>query len=195
VFGRNIDRSKVKVGAEQFFSQVFKYFYIAIWSCMKLEDVLEVLPMFIPETFLEWFVFIWGCEQCSKTSSQISPWSYYYLKDLKIVFNSCRGPPCGKEDQTLLIDDEPSKVLQNPKWSGLFLESFKGQMLSKNKVQWLDLASCLWPPLFELPLAKRVCVHYDYMVKYSKSCLSSFSKNYYWFIQYIGNDNNDVRNN
>jgi len=47
--------------------------------------------------------------------------------------------PYGKEDQTLLIDDELSKTLQNSKWSGLFqsfffLKSFRGQMLSKNKV-------------------------------------------------------------
>jgi hypothetical protein len=40
----------------------------------------------------------------------------------------------GDKDQTLLIDDEPSKALQNPKWSGLFLEPFKGRELSKNKV-------------------------------------------------------------
>jgi hypothetical protein len=53
---------EVKVGVEHFLSQVFKYFYIAIWSCMKLEDVLEVLPMLMPKTFLEQFVFIWGCE-------------------------------------------------------------------------------------------------------------------------------------
>jgi hypothetical protein len=68
-------------------------------------------------------------------------------------------------------------------------------MLSKNKVQWLDFASCLWPLLLELPLVETVHVHYDYMVKYSKPCLSSSSKNYYWFIQHIYNDNGDVRNN
>jgi hypothetical protein len=38
-------------------------------------------------------------------------------------------------------------------------------------------------------------VHYDCMVKYFKLCLSSFSKNYYWFIQCIDNDNGDVHNN
>ncbi len=74
VFGRNIDRNKVEVRAEveNFLSIALKYFYIAIWSCMKLEDMLEVLPMLIPKIFLEWFVFIWGCEQCSKTFGQIS---------------------------------------------------------------------------------------------------------------------------
>jgi hypothetical protein len=59
VFGKNIDRSKVKlkVGMQHFFSQAFKYFYIAIWSCVKLEDVLKVLPMFMCKTFLEQFSF------------------------------------------------------------------------------------------------------------------------------------------
>jgi hypothetical protein len=117
---------KVKAGVEHFLFQAFKYFYIAIWSCMKLEDVLEVLPMLIPKTFLEWFVFIWGREQCSKMSIQIFPWSYYYLKDLNIMYYNCCGLPYRKEDQTLLIYDEPSKAFQNMKWSGLFLESFKG---------------------------------------------------------------------
>jgi hypothetical protein len=64
MFGRNIDRSKVEVriGVEHFLSEMLKYFYIVIWFYMKLEDVLEVLPMLILETFLEQFVFIWGCE-------------------------------------------------------------------------------------------------------------------------------------
>jgi hypothetical protein len=64
MFGKNIDKKKmeVKIGVEHFFFQAFKYFYIVILSCMKLGDVLEVLPMFMPKTFLEWFIFIWGCE-------------------------------------------------------------------------------------------------------------------------------------
>jgi hypothetical protein len=88
VFGRNIDKSKMEVKArvKTFLFNAFNYFYIAIWSCMKLEDVLEVLPMFIPEIFLEWFIFIWGHEHCSKTFDQISLGSYYYLKDLKIMY-------------------------------------------------------------------------------------------------------------
>ncbi len=180
---------------EHFFSQAFKYFYIIIWSCMKLEDVLEVLPMLILETFLERFVFIRGHKQCSKRFGQNCPKSYYYLKDLKRVYYNYCGLLHGKENQTLLIDDEPNKALQNPKWNGLFLKSFRGHMLSKNKVQWLDLTSCLWPLLLELPLVETVHVHYDYMVKYFKPCLSSSLKNYYWFIQYIYNDYGDVRNN
>jgi len=61
----------------------------------------------------------------------------------------------------LLIDDEPSKALQNPKWSGNFLKSFKGKLLSKNKVQWLDLSFCLWPTLIGLPMARIVQDHHD----------------------------------
>ncbi len=170
MFGRNVDKAKVevKVGVEDFLVKAFEKFYVAIWSCMKLEDVLEVLPMFMPKKFVDWFLFIWGREQCSKTIGQISPGSHYCLKDLKCVYDGCCGLPDGREDQTSLIDDEPSKAIHNSKCSGFFLESFKGQMLSKNKVQWLDLASCLWPPLVGLLLAKIVQVYYDFMVKYSK---------------------------
>jgi hypothetical protein len=49
--------------------------------------------------------------------------------------------PYGDRDQTLLIDDELNKALQNLKWNGIFFEPFKGCELSKNKVQWLDLTS------------------------------------------------------
>jgi hypothetical protein len=41
------------------------------------------------------------------------------------MYYNCCGLPYRKEDQTLLIYDEPSKAFQNMKWSGLFLESFK----------------------------------------------------------------------
>jgi hypothetical protein len=64
---------------------------------MKLEDVLEVLPMLMLETFLEWFIFIRGLEW-SKKFNQISPRSHYYLKDLKRAYYACLGLPYGKED-------------------------------------------------------------------------------------------------
>ncbi len=82
--------------------------------------------MFMPESFLDQFIFIWGPQQCSKMFGKISPDSYYYLKDLKRVYYACHGKDYGKEDQILLIDDECSKALWNLKWIGLFLESFRG---------------------------------------------------------------------
>jgi hypothetical protein len=36
------------------------------------------------------------------------------------MYYVCRWLPYGKDDQTLLINDEPNKALLNPKWSGLF---------------------------------------------------------------------------
>jgi hypothetical protein len=63
-------------------------------------------------------------------------------------------------DQTLLIDEDLSKAFQNPKWSGLFLEPFKGHELSKTKVQWLDLTSQLWPVLKGLPFANTLYAHF-----------------------------------
>jgi len=42
---------KVRVGVENFHAMALKKFYIVIWSCMKLEDVLEVLPIFMLEFF------------------------------------------------------------------------------------------------------------------------------------------------
>ncbi len=73
----------MKVEVEHFVFMAFNYFYIGIWSSMKLGDVVEVLPMFVHENFLDWFIFIWGREQCFKMSSEIFPRSHDYLKDLK----------------------------------------------------------------------------------------------------------------
>ncbi len=55
VFGRNIDKNKVevRVGMKHFLTHTFEKFYITIWSCMKLKDVLKVLPMLIPHTFID----------------------------------------------------------------------------------------------------------------------------------------------
>jgi hypothetical protein len=62
---------------------------------------------------------------------EITPWYYYYIKDLKHMYYACRGLLYGKEDQTLLIDNEPNKVLWNRMWSGFFLESFKGNVVKE----------------------------------------------------------------
>jgi len=77
---------EVKARVDNFLNKAFQKFHIVIWSCMKLEGLLEVLPMFMPESFLDRFVFIWGCEQCSKMFGEISPEPHYYLKDLKHAY-------------------------------------------------------------------------------------------------------------
>jgi hypothetical protein len=46
---------------------------------MLLEDVMEILPILVPQVFVNQFVFIWGHEQCSMTSNQLKVGTYYYL--------------------------------------------------------------------------------------------------------------------
>ncbi len=101
---------------------------------MLLEDVIEILPILIPQVFVDQFFFIWGHEQCSMTSNQLKVGTYYYLKDLKCVYFTCQGLPYGKEDQTLFIEDEPNKALRDSHYNGFFIKSFRGQELSKNKI-------------------------------------------------------------
>jgi len=60
-------------------------------------------------------LFVWGREQCIATIGQLTRLVYYYLKNLDQVHLACRGLPYGDKDQTLLIDDEPSKAFRNPK--------------------------------------------------------------------------------
>jgi hypothetical protein len=63
-FGRNVDKAKVEVKTkvEDFLVKENEKIYVTIWSCMKLQDVLEVFPMLMPKNFMDQFVFIWGCE-------------------------------------------------------------------------------------------------------------------------------------
>jgi hypothetical protein len=60
MFGRNVGKAKmeVRVGVEDFLVKAFEKFYVAIWFCMKLEDVLRVLLMFMPKNFMDQFIFI-----------------------------------------------------------------------------------------------------------------------------------------
>jgi len=113
VKGRNIDGTKVEAKAkiQHFFISAFKKFYIGIWSCMLIEDVMEVFTLLLPQDFIDQIVFIWGHEQCLMTSCQFIVGNYYYFKDLSHVYFACLGLPYGKEDQTLLINDEWSKAL------------------------------------------------------------------------------------
>jgi len=53
-------------------------------------------------------------------ANQISPKFHYYLEDLKCIYYGCHGLSYGKEGQTLFIDNESSKAIQNSKWSGVF---------------------------------------------------------------------------
>jgi len=59
--------------------------------------------------------FLWGHEQYLMTLSQFIVGNYYCLKDLNHVYSACQGLPYGKEDQTLLIDDERTKLFEIPR--------------------------------------------------------------------------------
>ncbi len=126
----------------------------------------------------------WKCE-CSFSHTLLHSQPLESMKcdsHASLMARTLTSPLLWSWAQGYSCDNEPNKAFWNLKWTGLFLESFKGHMLSKNKVQWLDLPSHLWPPLVGLPLAKMVQVHYDFMVKYPKPCLSSSLKNYSWFL-------------
>ncbi len=78
VKGRNIDSTKVEVKTkvQHFLICAFKKFYIGIWSCMLMEDDMEVLTLLLSQDFIDQFFFIWGREQSSMTSSQFMTRNY-----------------------------------------------------------------------------------------------------------------------
>jgi len=75
---------------------------------MLLENAFEILPLLMPKTLINQFVFVWGHEQC--ITNQLTHSIYFYLKDLDQVHFAHKGLPCGDRDQTLFIDDELSKA-------------------------------------------------------------------------------------
>jgi hypothetical protein len=181
---------EVRIGVEIFWSKTFLKFHITIWSCMKFEDVLEVLPMLMLESFLYWFIFIWGHEQFSKMFGEISPRSHYYLKDLKHVYYVCYGKDYGKGIKHCWLMMNPTRRFGI--WNGLvfFLNHSGNRCCQRIRCNgWTCHLVCA--PLVGLPLAKTVRIHYDFMVKYFKPCLSSSSKKYSWFLYYMYNDNVD----
>ncbi len=105
------------------------------------------------------------------------------------MYFACWGLHYGIENQTLIIDDEPSKALQNSKCNVLFIESLRGYKLSKNKVQWLDLASYLWPSWLHCCRWGRLASIMK-SVKYPKPQLTSLS-NYFYFMQYMKSHNGE----
>jgi hypothetical protein len=88
VRAENIDNTKVaaRVGVQHFLTHAFKKCYIGIWFCTLIEDVLEVLTLLLLQDFIDQFVFIWGHEQCSMKSCQLTTKNYYCFKDLSHVY-------------------------------------------------------------------------------------------------------------
>ncbi len=103
------------------------------------------------------------------------------MKDLDWVHLACKGLPYGDRDQTLRIDDEHTKALQNPKWSKLFLEPFEGRELSENKMQWLNLASRLWPVLKGLSFTNTMYTHFIVIMLFLRLLFSFWYLSYFWF--------------
>jgi hypothetical protein len=92
----------------------------------------------------------------------------------------------------LFIDDEPSKALWNLKWNELFLMPFRGCELSKNKVQWLDLAPWLCLLLKGFPFAKSIYAQFIVIMQFLKSPFNSWYPFYFWFKQFEGSSNGDL---
>jgi hypothetical protein len=49
---------EIHARVQDFLAQAFEHFYIAIWLCMLLENVFEILPLLMPKTLINQFVFV-----------------------------------------------------------------------------------------------------------------------------------------
>jgi hypothetical protein len=46
---------------------------------MLLEDMMQVLPLLMPQVFVDQLVFIWRCKKCTRMLDQFIIGTYYYL--------------------------------------------------------------------------------------------------------------------
>jgi hypothetical protein len=49
---------EIRVRVEDFLTQAFEHFHIVIWLCMLLENVFQILPLLMPKTLIDQFVFV-----------------------------------------------------------------------------------------------------------------------------------------
>jgi hypothetical protein len=133
VRGENIDSTKVevKVGVQHFLTHAFKKFYIGIWFCMLIEDVMEVLTLLLLQDFIDQFFFIWGHEQCSMTSSQLTTRNYYYLKDLSRVYSTYQRLPYGQETKPWSLMMSQAKLFKIPRVVVFFGSLLENTLLGK----------------------------------------------------------------
>ncbi len=54
----NVFRLEIRVKVEDFLTQAFEHFHIVIWLCMLLENVFQILPLLMPKTLIDQFVFV-----------------------------------------------------------------------------------------------------------------------------------------
>ncbi len=78
----DISKLEIHVRVHDFIFRTFEHFYIIIWLCILLENVLEKLPLLMPKTLVNQFVFVQGRDQCIIIMGQFTHSVYYYLKDL-----------------------------------------------------------------------------------------------------------------
>ncbi len=162
--------------------------YIAIWFCMLLEDVMYFFCWCHKHLLINLFLF-------GDMNNALGPWvnslhEHIIILRIWIV--------CILMSKATLWDKRPNIIhwwwakegLQNSKWNGLFIKFFRGHKLLKNKGQWLDLATHLWPMVVGL-VVRTIGVHYQIIIKYSKFHLTSFSLNSSWLMQYMKSNNRE----
>ncbi len=84
----------------------------------------------------------------------------------------------GKKTKPYSLMMSRVKLFEISRVVGSFLESFRGDKLSKNKMKWLDLALQLWPMLIGLHFASTFQMHFQTIIKFYKPHLSSCSPHY-----------------
>ncbi len=75
--------------------------------------------------------------------------------------------------------------------ANFFLSHLEDKTYPK-KVQWLDLASQLWPMLKGLLFVKMVYAHFIVIMQFSKSLFSFWYPSYSWFKQFEGSLSGDL---
>ena len=124
-----------RLGYRNFWSNVSYKFHVCIWSCMKLGTVKQIVDFLFGD--LQSPAYIFGQEHCSiyrdrrgvvmRSPENIR--SLLFQKNLNTLWWPPRafddGALYSSENNTILIDDNPSRSAVNPDCNGIFPKPFQ----------------------------------------------------------------------
>ncbi len=73
--------------------------FIANWSSMLLEDVMELLSTLMPQIFVD---FLFSLEDMNNSPCQLNIKTHYYLTYLRSMYFACQKLPCGKKKSNIV---------------------------------------------------------------------------------------------
>ena len=132
----------IRPHAKTFLKYCLENFNIAIWTSVKIKNILPILDALFNEEDKNKLVFIWGQEQCTPSGKKTyKNWhKEVFYKEIKKVWNEFSGYGSWN---TLLIDEDKYKARKNIPFSSIHPKAWTGQendnfLIDTNFTSWLE---------------------------------------------------------